>query len=318
MKYTKQIVIVFVLCLGLALGLGEDAEIDKKKTTTTSTTTEVTSSSTVTEPTTSDVTTERTTESTTQSTTVPVTTTISTSTVPQTTTSTTTVAPTTTAPIITTPSPTPKPSIGLWNWTDASTNQTCVMVQMAIQLEFNYTANDGSLKNTTHNVPYDVHQKIEGTCGNDTQSITVQTGFCNFTIEFTKENDKFELSSVLFSIDTTGLPDSKNETVTISHKKNEFVTPLARSYYCTKQQTLSANETSPVSSTAKIIMSHVQLEAFHIKTKEFSAAKDCDSSDSTDVVPIAVGISLAALVVVVLIAYLVARRRSAARGYMSM
>lgn len=99
--------------------------------------------------------------------------------------------------------------------------------------------------------------------------------------------------------------------------KKEFVTPIARSYYCTKQQTLIANETLPATS-AKIIMSHVQLEAFHVKTKEFSAAKDCESSDTTDVVPIAVGVALAALVVVVLIAYLVARRRNAARGYTSM
>lgn len=38
----------------------------------------------------------------------------------------------------------------------------------------------------------------------------------------------------------------------------------------------------------------------------------------TDIVPIAVGIALIALVVVVLIAYLVGRRRAAARGYVSM
>jgi len=37
----------------------------------------------------------------------------------------------------------------------------------------------------------------------------------------------------------------------------------------------------------------------------------------TDVVPIAVGASLAGLVVIVLIAYLLGRRRSRARGYQS-
>lgn len=66
-------------------------------------------------------------------------------------------------------------------------------------------------------------------------------------------------------------------------------------------------------------MSHVQLEAFHTKAaQEFSFAKDCEAMETPDIVPIAVGIALAALVVVVLIAYLVARRRSQARGYMSM
>lgn len=37
-----------------------------------------------------------------------------------------------------------------------------------------------------------------------------------------------------------------------------------------------------------------------------------------DIVPLAVGIALVALVVVVLIAYLVGRRRAQARGYVSM
>lgn len=38
----------------------------------------------------------------------------------------------------------------------------------------------------------------------------------------------------------------------------------------------------------------------------------------TDIVPIAVGCALIALVIVVLIAYLVGRRRAQARGYVSM
>lgn len=47
------------------------------------------------------------------------------------------------------------------------------------------------------------------------------------------------------------------------------------------------------------------------------AAEDCEF-DTPDIVPIAVGIALAALVVVVLVAYLVGRRRSQTRGYLSM
>lgn len=70
---------------------------------------------------------------------------------------------------------------------------------------------------------------------------------------------------------------------------------------------------------AKITVSHVQLEAFHAKERaSFSTAKDCDAVDTPDIIPIAVGIALAGLIVVVLIAYLVARRRSQQSGYMSM
>ena len=48
----------------------------------------------------------------------------------------------------------------------------------------------------------------------------------------------------------------------------------------------------------------------------FQIAMDCDYSP-TDVVPIAVGVALAGLVVLVLVAYLVGRRRSRQRGYES-
>lgn len=43
----------------------------------------------------------------------------------------------------------------------------------------------------------------------------------------------------------------------------------------------------------------------------------CPADDATDVVPIAVGGALAGLVIIVLIAYLVGRKRSRARGYQS-
>jgi len=49
----------------------------------------------------------------------------------------------------------------------------------------------------------------------------------------------------------------------------------------------------------------------------FSAAKDCDGKYTPDIVPIAVGIALSALILIVFISYLVARRRSTVRGYMS-
>lgn len=107
----------------------------------------------------------------------------------------------------------------------------------------------------------------------------------------------------------------------IEYSNKTFVTPLDHSYYCTRQQSLAAIEKPTVEQPgipAKIILSHVQLEAFHTKPSDsFSTARDCDAPITPDIVPIAVGIALAALVVVVLIAYLVARRRSQQQGYLS-
>lgn len=67
-----------------------------------------------------------------------------------------------------------------------------------------------------------------------------------------------------------------------------------------------------------IVLSKVQLEAFKVdNTQKFSLAKDCDSNVKPDIVPIAVGLSLIALIIIVLIAFIVGRRRSQARGYLN-
>lgn len=98
----------------------------------------------------------------------------------------------------------------------------------------------------------------------------------------------------------------------------QFSTPYQHSYHCNRAQTLNLT-TAASNQTAYVTVSHVQLEAFHQKNDAaFSTVKDCDANDTPDIVPIAVGCALAALVVVVLIAYLVGRRRAQTRGYLSM
>lgn len=90
------------------------------------------------------------------------------------------------------------------------------------------------------------------------------------------------------------------------------------SYHCTRPQYLNLTETidSQVVGVAKV--HDVQVEAFRAAgATGFSTARDCDSSETSDVAPIAVGIALGALILIVLISYLCARRRSTSRGYMS-
>lgn len=99
-----------------------------------------------------------------------------------------------------------------------------------------------------------------------------------------------------------------------------FTTPEETSYYCTKAQRFNLTDTEKSNNTvASVQLAHSQIEAYHTKkNNEFSTAKDCDSIDTPDIVPITVGCALAALVIIVLIAYLVGRRRALQRGYTSM
>jgi lysosomal-associated membrane protein 1/2 len=103
-----------------------------------------------------------------------------------------------------------------------------------------------------------------------------------------------------------------NQIVTVSYVNDSaYKVPANFSYHCNHEQELNATD-------GLFIVSKVQFEAFKKdNTQKFSLSKDCDSHISPDIVPIAVGISLIALIVVVLIAYIVGRRRQQARGYLN-
>jgi len=97
--------------------------------------------------------------------------------------------------------------------------------------------------------------------------------------------------------------------------KAAFQTPLNHSYSCMVQEMLKSDDGS-----VTVKLSDIRMEAFRqtaAGNKNFSAAIDCPADDASDVVPIAVGAALAGLVVIVLIAYLIGRRRSRSRGYQS-
>jgi len=114
-------------------------------------------------------------------------------------------------------------------------------------------------------------------------------------------------------------------------KKMLLVTPLKNSYLCVEPNVITINSflhqndatgppgVIPLTKPTLIRAKYLQFDAFRTKDapqKDFQKPLDCDYHPN-DIVPIAVGCSLALLVVIVLISYLVGRRRAARRGYQS-
>lgn len=117
------------------------------------------------------------------------------------------------------------------------------------------------------------------------------------------------------------LTHAANQTFELFNVQPHYKTRSDMSYHCTRPQLLdlAASITVNATAVAHLEVSQLQFEAFHhTHDDRFSTAKDCDAVDTPDIVPIAVGCALAALVALVLIAYLVGRRRSQTRGYLSM
>ncbi|TSK17793.1 Lysosome-associated membrane glycoprotein 1 [Bagarius yarrelli] len=83
---------------------------------------------------------------------------------------------------------------------------------------------------------------------------------------------------------------------------------LGRSYMC------SVEEVLPVTSTFSLNTFNLQVQPFGVQNNQFGPADMCRMQKDNMLVPIIVGASLAGLVLIVLVAYLIGRRRSHA-GY---
>lgn len=201
------------------------------------------------------------------------------------------------------------------------------MIQFAAQLNVTYTKaveDATTLEHMLLNVPTTA-AVVNGSCNGDDQWLTLSwrstvnsTLPNNLTLVYHRNDTtkNYGLKSLNVSLTSDNFVNStSNDTIELSHGA-EWQTPLATSYRCAAATQL--NMTSE-STAAVLTLSRLQEEAYRTTHGNgFSAARECGGGDVPDAVPIAVGCALGGLVVVVLVAYLVGRRRSAARGYLSM
>uniref|UniRef100_A0A8P0TEB8 Lysosome-associated membrane glycoprotein 2 n=1 Tax=Canis lupus familiaris TaxID=9615 RepID=A0A8P0TEB8_CANLF len=87
--------------------------------------------------------------------------------------------------------------------------------------------------------------------------------------------------------------------------------PLGSSYMCNKEQTVS------VSGAFQINTFDLRVQPFNVMEGKYSTAQECSLDDDTILIPIIVGAGLSGLIIVIVIAYLIGRRKSYA-GYQTL
>lgn len=188
---------------------------------------------------------------------------------------------------------------------------------MATQFNVSYVNNNETIHRSM-DIPS--NSNSTGECGKSEQTLTLLWELNNFTLHFVQnETEKhYSLHHLQISLTEKSPTDKSNKTVTLVHVAPQFDTGLSNSYRCLKEQSLNLTLEGKNETVGQLKVSHLQFQAFrNDNTTVFGLAKDC-SFDTPDIVPITVGCALAGLVVVVLIAYLVGRRRNQSRGYLSM
>lgn len=241
---------------------------------------------------------------------------------PKTTTTTTTPAPTTT---VAPPAPTPMPTPHSGQWIVNGTNKTCIIVKMTAQFNVTYLTNENKTVFRQIVLPISNSTNVTGVCDENEQVINITWGatekeidslIIHFVKNVTEKN--YFIHHVEMYLSVKELPNIKtNNTVMLIHNMSEYKTALGNSYRCAKLQRISL--ASNVTNTTGVFeVSDLQFQAFRTeKSSVFGLAVDC-TVETQDIVPIVVGCALIALVVIVLAAYLVGRRRRQAEGYLSM
>ncbi|KAG7199934.1 hypothetical protein KM043_014370 [Ampulex compressa] len=213
-------------------------------------------------------------------------------------------------------------------WIVQEGNCTCIVLEMLVQLKISYLKMDNKKTSVTLNLSGQRQSRSSGHCGEKIQNITISWGSdIALTLQFGKNESsaRYGLDRIEATLSGQNFPEWKlNKTAKLAYNADmmvgrQFVVGLRKSYRCEIRQILNLNSTeSDVEMEGQFRVSELQLEAFKMdNSSEFDQAEDC-IFDTPDVVPIAVGCALAGLVLVVLMAYLVARRRNYARGYYSM
>ncbi|XP_026701634.1 lysosome-associated membrane glycoprotein 1 [Athene cunicularia] len=228
--------------------------------------------------------------------------------------STTAVAPTTpkqtTSQVPTTsPAPTaspPNPAVGKYNVTGP--NGTCVLAYMGLQLNITYPKTDGKMGLDLLNfIPNNT--TFSGRCDNT-------SAFLNLTFEKTRvifhfalnaSTEKFFLQGL--NVSTTLPSEAKVPKFEASNNSmSDLRATVGNSYKC------SAEENLQVTNDTLVNVFNVQIQVFKIDGDKFGAVEECQLDENNMLIPIIVGAALAGLVLIVLIAYLIGRKRSHA-GY---
>ncbi|NXC02367.1 LAMP1 protein, partial [Orthonyx spaldingii] len=227
---------------------------------------------------------------------------------------TTTIVPTTpkqtTAQVPTTsPAPTsspPNPTVGKYNVTGP--NGTCVLAYMGLQLNITYPKKDEKVgldllnfipRNTT----------ASGRCDNTSALLNLTFGKTSVTFQFAlnASAEKFFLQGV--SVRTTLPSEAKKPDFEASNNSmSELRASVGNSYKCSSEEALQ------VTDQAFVNVFNVQIQIFKIDGDKFGPVEECQLDENNMLIPIIVGAALAGLVLIVLIAYLIGRKRSHA-GY---
>ncbi|KAG7329153.1 hypothetical protein KOW79_007327 [Hemibagrus wyckioides] len=216
-------------------------------------------------------------------------------------TNTTTALPTTRPTNATTaspPAPTtpPMPEVGDYVVRAEQNASACLMAKMGLQ--FSYRMGDSfQTINLNPNVT-----KTNGTCGDNgsDSALTLISDEINIQFIFTNQTSKFFLSALSLTVVTGSGSNFTDGNTNLSL----WEASLGSSYMCKKEQSFNITDALILNTF------ELQVQPFGVINDKFSTAHECSVDDTSLLIPIIVGAALAVLILIVVIAYVIGRRKT--------
>ncbi|XP_029020228.1 lysosome-associated membrane glycoprotein 2 isoform X2 [Betta splendens] len=216
---------------------------------------------------------------------------------------TTTAAPTTPVtnatsaptPPPTTPTPTlPTPSTGEYRLGANST--ACLLANFGLRIGYRQ-----GQKYQEINLEPNATQ-ASGSCGTNSSELVLVSN--DMTVVFTFLSDTKKFSLHVFNVTIKGVQF-------INTNLSLWQAAVGSSYMCNKEQNYT------ITDELNLYTFNLQVQPFNVQKGVFSTAEDCQGDAESFLVPIAVGVALTVLILIVVVAYFIGRKRNMATGYES-
>nr|XP_060612396.1 lysosome-associated membrane glycoprotein 2 isoform X1 [Anolis sagrei ordinatus] len=193
---------------------------------------------------------------------------------------------------------------------------TLVPVEQPATGSYSLHNNSGACLLATMGLQLNISQKVpliinfnpnttvaSGSCGDQMSVLTLTDGRSRVDFVFTVKNttiERFYLTEVNITV-----IESRNVTLNAANRTLEaWDASVGRSYMCRKEETLT------VTPGYKMNIFDLKVQPFDVKDSQYATAQECLLDDDTILIPIVVGAALAGLIVMIVIAYIIGRRKS--------
>ncbi|MCJ8734026.1 hypothetical protein PDJAM_G00230710 [Pangasius djambal] len=197
-----------------------------------------------------------------------------------------------------TPAPTtpPLPEVGDYVVRAEWNSSACLMARMGLQFSFRMGDSFQTI-NLNPNVTV-----INGTCGNNgsDSALTLTSDKISVQFTFTNQTSKFFLSA----LNLTVVAGSGTSFTAASTNLSLWEASLGSSYMCRKEQSFNITDALILNTF------ELQVQPFGVTNDKFSTAHECSVDDTSLLIPIIVGAALAVLILIVVIAYVIGRRKT--------